>query len=53
MTVAVLEIDDRFSLSRRLVAHSHSKLFLHPGRLSETSGSLIARGGVSLPARAL
>ncbi|KAJ7895492.1 kinase-like domain-containing protein [Mycena olivaceomarginata] len=30
MTVAVLEIDDRFSLSRRLVAHSHSKLFLRP-----------------------
>ncbi|KAJ7362302.1 kinase-like domain-containing protein [Mycena albidolilacea] len=30
MTIAVLEIDDRFSLSRRLVAHSHSKLFLRP-----------------------
>ncbi|KAJ7866079.1 hypothetical protein B0H14DRAFT_3862121 [Mycena olivaceomarginata] len=48
MTVAVLEIDDRFSLSRRLVAHSHSKLFLRPvpGEVIGDVRSLIARGVV-------
>jgi hypothetical protein len=30
MIIAVLEIDDQFSLSRRLAVHSHSKLFLRP-----------------------
>ncbi|KAJ7895501.1 hypothetical protein B0H14DRAFT_3853950 [Mycena olivaceomarginata] len=48
MIIAVLEIDDRFSLSRRLAVHSHSKLFLRPvpGGVIGDVRSLIARGVV-------